>query len=114
VLNRKLITFNSRTNHSLKVNINYNEVLQDNIHFIDFSKLTTLSKKEANNISNLRVEILIEDGVKEKSLNKINAYLYNGKKRIINENIKIQLNGKPLELFVRTGNYYDKFIGQMI
>lgn len=70
---------------------------------------TTLSKKEANNISNIQVEILIEDGTKEKSLNKINAYLFNGKKKIINENIKIQLNGKPLEFFVRTGNYYDKY-----
>lgn len=68
----------------------------------------TLSKKEANNIANIQVEILMEDGGKEKSLNKINAYLSNGKKRIINENIKILLNGKPLELFVRTGNYYDK------
>jgi len=69
----------------------------------------TLPEREANNISNIQVEILIEDGFKEKALNKINAYLSNGEKRIINKNIKIQLNGKPLELFVRTGNYYDKY-----
>ena len=70
---------------------------------------TTLSEKEANNISNIQVEILIEDGIKKTSLNKINAYISNGEKRIINENIKVVLNGKPLKLFVRTGNYYDKY-----
>ena len=68
----------------------------------------TLSDKEANTISNLQVKIVIEDGFKEKSLHKINAYLSNGEKKIDNKNIKILLNGKPLELFVRTGNYYDK------
>ncbi len=70
---------------------------------------TTLSEKEANNISNIQVEILIEDGTNQNSLNKINAFLTNGEKNIINDNIQIQLNGKPLELFVRTGNYYDKY-----
>ncbi|WP_339848745.1 hypothetical protein [uncultured Dokdonia sp.] len=70
---------------------------------------TTLSEKEANNISNLQVEIIIEDGTNQNSLNKINAFLTNGEKSIINDNIQIQLNGKPLELFVRTGNYYDKY-----
>ncbi len=69
---------------------------------------TTLSKEEANNISNIHVEILIEDGDNETSLNKVSAYLSNGEKRIINKNIKILLNEKPLDLFVRTGNYYDK------
>ena len=70
---------------------------------------TTLSDKEASEISNLRVEILIEDGAKNKSLNHINAFIYKDGKKIINNNIKIQLNGKPLELFVRQGNYYDKY-----
>ena len=70
---------------------------------------TTLSEKEANNILNYKVKVIIEDGNKDNSLNKINVFLSNGKKNIINENIQIQLNGKPLKLFVRTGNYYDKY-----
>lgn len=70
---------------------------------------TTLSENEANSITNFKLEILIEDGTKQNSLEKINVLLTNGKKYIINEKIKIQLNGKPLELFVRTGNYYDKY-----
>lgn len=70
---------------------------------------TTLSEIEANNISNIQVKILIEDGIKKTSLNKINVYISNGEKRIINENIKVLLNGQPLKLFIRTGNYYDKY-----
>ena len=70
---------------------------------------TTLSEEEANDISNLRVEIFIVDGTEKKSLNHINAFIYKGNKKIINKNIEIQLNGKPLELFVRQGNYYDRY-----
>lgn len=84
-----------------------------NIIFILFifqsCNTTTLSEKEVNNISNIQAKILIEDVTKQHSLNKINVFLSNGKKKIINKDIKIQLNGKPLELFVRTGNYYDKY-----
>ena len=69
---------------------------------------TTLSDKEASNLSSFKVEIHIKDTFDPQGLDKIYAYVSNGKKRIINENIKIILNGKPLKLYVRTGNYYDK------
>ena len=70
---------------------------------------TTLSKEELKNISNIQSEILIEDGTKRNSLNKINVVLSNGDKRISNDNIQVQLNGKPLKLYISTGNYYDKY-----
>ncbi len=70
--------------------------------------VSTLSDEDTKNISKLKVNILIQDGTKDQSLNLIKVNLTDGEKQIINEKIKILLNGKPLELFVRTGNYYDK------
>lgn len=69
----------------------------------------TLSELEVNNITSFQVKIMIEDGGDEKSLNKIAAYLSDGEKKITNQNIKILCNDEPLDLFVRIGNYYDKY-----
>ena len=68
----------------------------------------TISEKDTKNLSKLKVNIYIKDGNKDELLNSIKVKLTDGKKQIINDKIKILLNGKPLKLFVRTGNYYDK------
>ncbi len=70
--------------------------------------VSTLSSKDTNNINKLKVNIFIQEDNKEDLLQQIKVRLTDGKKQIINEKIKISLNGKPLELFVRQGNYYDK------
>jgi len=70
--------------------------------------VSSISDADIKNISKLKVNILIQDGDKDNDLTLIKVNLTDGKKQIINEKIKILLNGKPLELFVRTGNYYDK------
>ncbi len=54
------------------------------------------------------MNIYIKDENKEELLSEIKVNLTDGKKQIINDKIKVLLNGKPLKLFVRTGNYYDK------
>ena len=71
--------------------------------------VSTISDADAKNISKLKAEILIEDGDKKNALNYIKVYLTDGKKQIINADIKVLLNNKPLKLLVRQGNYYDKY-----
>ena len=70
--------------------------------------VSTISENETKDISKLKVTIYIQDGNKDELLNKIKVNLTDGKKQIINKKITILLNGKPLKLFVRQGNYYDK------
>lgn len=70
--------------------------------------VSTISENETKDISKLKVNIYIQDDGKDELLNEIKVNLTDGKKQIINEQIKVLLNGKPLELFVRQGNYYDK------
>ncbi len=69
----------------------------------------TLSEEEVNNISNIEAKISIGTGSEQNSLHGISVFLSDGEKNIMNEAIQIQLNGKPLELFVGVGNYYDKY-----
>jgi len=57
----------------------------------------------------MKVNITIQDGTNKNTLNYIKVKLSDGKKQIINKNIKILLNNNPLELFVRQGNYYDTY-----
>ncbi|NQY29457.1 MAG: hypothetical protein HRT69_08295 [Flavobacteriaceae bacterium] len=71
--------------------------------------VSTLSNSDATNLAKMKVNITIQDGTKKNSLDYIEVKLSDGKKQIINKNIKIILNNKPLELFVRQGNYYDKY-----
>lgn len=70
--------------------------------------VTTSSKSSITSLSNIKASITIQDGTKKNSLNFVEVKLFDGKKQLTNENIKILLNNTPLELYVRTGNYYDK------
>jgi len=56
----------------------------------------------------MKISITVQDDSKKNKLNYVVVNLSDGKKQIINKNIKVLLNNTPLELFVRTGNYYDK------
>jgi len=67
--------------------------------------VSTLTNKGISNLGNLRVSILITDGNKNNSLNSITLKLTDGKKQIINENIKILLNNSPLDLNVKQELY---------
>ena len=70
--------------------------------------VSTLSDADAKNIEKLKVHIQIKDGDREDALNQIKVVLTDGKKKIINENIKVLLNGFPLELYVKNELYYTK------
>ena len=72
--------------------------------------VSTISDVDAKNITKLKVNILIQDGNKLNSLNSIKVFLTDGKKQIINEDIKIILNDSPLNLFVQNELYYTKKI----
>ena len=89
--------------------IKYYNIIIISLIVLQSCNTTTLSKEELKNISNIRSEIVIEDGVKENSLNDVSVILYNGDKRISNDNIQVQLNGKQLNLHVSVGNYYDRY-----
>jgi len=67
-----------------------------------------LSENDSNNISKLKANIIIEEGTKDTSLDGLKVLLSNGKKQIINEKIKILLNGEPMNLFVKNDLYYTK------
>jgi len=71
----------------------------------DVSKISDLDTK---NLAKLKVKILIEDGDKDNSLNYIKVFLTDGKKQIINADIKILLNDSPLDLYVKNELYYTK------
>ena len=70
--------------------------------------VSTISETDTNNISKLKVNIYIQDGPEGDFSNQIKVELTDGKKQIINEKIKILLNEKPLELFVKDELYYTK------
>ena len=70
--------------------------------------VSTISDIDAKSISKLKVNIYIQDGTHDNSLDELKVYLTDGKKKIINDKIKIVLNGKPLELFVKQELYYTK------
>jgi len=77
--------------------------------FILFScDVSSISESDINKISKFKVNIYIYDGDKDHLLNKLRVKLSDGKKQIINEKIKILLNGKPLELYVKQELYYTK------
>jgi hypothetical protein len=70
--------------------------------------VSTSSESSITSLANIKASITIQDGTKKNNLNYVEVKLSDGKKQISNENIKVLLNNSPLELFVRTGNYYDK------
>lgn len=70
--------------------------------------VSTLSNADTKDISKLKVNIYIQDDNNDNLLNEIKVKLTDGKKQIINEKIKILLNGKPLELYVKQELYYTK------
>lgn len=70
--------------------------------------VSTQSEKEANNLANIKANIQINDGAKDGSLKSIKVSLTDGKKQIINENIKVLLDNSPLELYVKNELYYTK------
>jgi len=76
--------------------------------FNSCDNVSILSNSDASNLAKIKVNITIKDGTKKNSLDYVKVKLSDGKKQIINKNIKILLNSKPLELFVRQGNYYEK------
>jgi len=69
--------------------------------------VATLSKEEASKINNYRINIQIYDHFEEK-LNRITVSLSNGKKQIIDKDIKILVNNKPLYFFLKQELYYTK------
>lgn len=70
--------------------------------------VSSISEKDANNPSKLKVNISIQDSPNDNLLNQIKVKLTDGKKQIINNRIKILVNGEPLELFVKQELYYTK------
>lgn len=70
--------------------------------------VSTLSADDTKNINKLKVNIFIQAGNKGDFLQEIKVRLTDGKKQIINDKIKILLNGKPLELYVKQELYYTK------
>lgn len=70
---------------------------------------TTLTKKEASNLLNIQAEVSIVDRGDKELLSDIQVILSDGEKRILNDNIQIQLNGTALDFFVGIGNYHDKY-----
>ncbi len=70
---------------------------------------STLSNAKHIDLMKLKATITIQNSTKKNSLDYIKVKLSDGKKQIINKNISVLLNNKPLELFVRQGNYYDKY-----
>ena len=69
----------------------------------------SLTEMEASQLSHIKAEIVIEKFYTESNLKNIYVTLSNGEKFLINENIEVFLNSKPLHFFVRTGNYNDKY-----
>ncbi len=70
--------------------------------------VSTLSKTDDIKLSKIKASILIQDGTKEDALNYIKVKLSDGKKQIINKDIKIMLNDSPLDLYVKNELYYTK------
>lgn len=70
--------------------------------------VSTLTNKDVSNLGNLSIHVLITDGDKSDDLNNIKLRLTDGKKQIINEDIKVLLNDLPLELYVKNQLYYTK------
>lgn len=70
--------------------------------------VSSISDLDSNNLSKLKVRISIQDGSKDHLLNELRVKLSDGKKQIINDKIKILLNGKPLDLYVKKELYYTK------
>lgn len=70
--------------------------------------VSLLSDADSKNINKLKVNITIQDGTTSNTLDQVKVHLTDGKKQIINEGIKILMNGKPLELFVQQDLYYTK------
>ncbi|MHA7058821.1 hypothetical protein ACWGOQ_0016470 [Aquimarina sp. M1] len=79
------------------------------ILFVIYScDVSLISDKNARNIKKLKAYILIHDGDKEKELNYIKVIVSDGKKKIINEDIKIIMNGSPLYLYIKDELYFTK------
>lgn len=70
--------------------------------------VSTLSNADATDLAKIKVNILIQDGSKEKELDFVKVKLTDGKKQIINENISILLNDLPMDLYVKNDLYYTK------
>lgn len=67
-----------------------------------------LSDEELNDLSNMQVNIHLEDDLDNEEEKYIYVYLTDGKKQIINDKIIIKVNDLPLELSVRQELYYTK------
>ncbi|MEO9891168.1 hypothetical protein [Aurantibacter sp.] len=68
--------------------------------FLNSCNVSTLSKKDLQDLSKIKVSITIDDGIKENGLDQIKVLLTDGVKQIIENDIKILLNDKELELSV--------------
>lgn len=68
--------------------------------------VSMISDTDAKNIAKLRVNILIEDGPKDNSLNSVKVFLSDGKKQIINKDINVVLNGLLLDLYTKDELYH--------
>ncbi|MFD2910206.1 hypothetical protein ACFSX9_15860 [Flavobacterium ardleyense] len=67
-----------------------------------------LSDKELNDLSNMQVNIHLDEDLDNEEEKDIYVYLTDGKKQIINDKIIIKVNDLPLELSVRQELYYTK------
>lgn len=68
--------------------------------------VSTLSKSEEITLEKIKVNIHISQDTKK--VNYLKVKLTDGKKQIINKNIKVLLNNMPLELYVKNNLYYTK------
>ncbi|MDH7447582.1 hypothetical protein [Aquimarina sp. 2201CG14-23] len=70
--------------------------------------VSQISKADTMNLAKLKVNILIQDGTKDHTLEYIKVKLSDGKKQIINKDIKVLLNDLPLDLYIKNELYYTK------
>lgn len=70
--------------------------------------VATLSEEESINIAKYKANIIITDNPKNSTLSEVKVFLSDGKKKIINKQIKVLLNKIPMELFVKNDLYYTK------
>ncbi len=70
--------------------------------------VSTLSNADTLSLADLKVNINICHDTKKNTLSYLKVKLSDGKKQIINKNIRVLLNSKPLDLYVKEELYYTK------
>lgn len=69
---------------------------------------SNISDQELNDLSNIKANIHIKNGLEQDSLKRIDVYITDGEKQIINNKIKIRVNDITLKLYIKQELYYTK------